>query len=71
MNTLQGSELGLVVAALHSAFGSEFFTLDLKQSYAVCVDFHNAHNSEGISATEYRDRIWSGNLKSYARTITS
>ena len=71
MNKLSDSELGLVVIALRSAFGKELFTLDLKQTYAVCLDFYKAHNEEGISATEYKDRIWAGNLESYARTITS
>lgn len=57
--------LSLVDNALGLAFGSEWINLE-RGRLEVMRDFIETSNAEGISASEYRDRIWRGNLQSYA-----
>lgn len=56
---------GMADAALESAFGAEWIHLDSARQRLIRQDFLEASEEENISASEYRGRIGSGNLKSY------
>ena len=60
-----------ISTALESVFGDEFGNLAPKHMWAVADDFHKANQEEGINATEYKARIWTGNLFSYAKTLVA
>lgn len=56
--------------ALENAFGGEWRTLSPECKRAILIDFTNAVVAEEtLSASEYRRRIWAGNLRKYARTL--
>lgn len=59
-----------ISTALESAFGTEFCDLDPSAMWVIADDFARANQDEGISATNYRNRIGIGNLERYARCIT-
>lgn len=57
--------VGLADAALEYAFGAEWINLERGRN-AVLLDFLDASDEQGMTATEYRDNIYRGNLQSYA-----
>ncbi len=67
MITAQNIEL--IETLLTSTFGKEWFALTVSQQWAVADDFNRACCSEGISSSEYKARIYEGNLEAYAKCL--
>ena len=59
-----------VEIALLNAFGDEWLSLSQSDKWLVAIDFNAAHEHEYLSATEYRDRIYVGNLEAYAKCLS-
>ena len=59
---------GLADNALESAFSVEWIKLERGRD-AVMLDLLDASEAEGLTVSEYRNRIGRGNLQAYADTL--
>ena len=61
---------GLATNMLDRVWGEEFINLNSEQQKAVVDDFiTGSENDSTLTANEYQDRIYVGNLEAYARCL--
>ena len=61
---------GLASNMLDRVWGEEFINLNSEQQKAVVDDFiTGSENDSTLTANEYRNRIYAGNLEAYARCL--
>ena len=70
MTNLGSIVRGLAYAALERTFADEWLGLDSDTQELIAIDAVEAAESDGCTVREYRDRIGTGNLASYARCLS-